>query len=70
LEKFWTYFWKYEAHLLQLDGVSDRWRKVWEMTLEVGDIVCWLEQLLCEAMTGILTFQAGYLVKGFTYQRE
>jgi hypothetical protein len=70
LEKFQTYFRKYEAHLLQLDGVSDRWRKVREMTFEVGDIIRWLEQLLCEAMTGILTFQVAYLAKGFAYQRE
>ena len=69
LEKFRTYFRTYEAHLLQLDGVSERWRKVRDMTLEVGDIICWMEQLLCEAMTGILTFQAGYLAKGFAYQR-
>lgn len=70
LEKFRTYFREYEAHLLQLDGVSDRWRKVRDMTLEVGEIVCWLEQLLCDAMTGILTFQAGYLARGFAYQKE
>lgn len=68
MEKFRTYFRRYEAQLLQLDGTSDRWQKVQKMALEVGEIISWLEQLLCDAMTGILTFQAGYLAKSFAYQ--
>lgn len=70
MEKFRTYFRRYEAQLLQLDGMSDKWQKVQKMTLEVGEIISWLEQLLCDAMTGTLTFQAGYLAKGFAYQNE
>jgi hypothetical protein len=50
--------------------MSDRWQKVQKMALEIGTIISWLEQLLCDAMTGPLTFQAGYLAKGFAYQNE
>ena len=70
MEKFRTYFRRYEAQLLQLDGPSNRWQKVQRMTGEVGEIIIWLEQLLCDAMVGTLTFQAAYLAKGFSYQSK
>ena len=70
MEKFRTYFRHYEAQLLQLDGTSDRWWKVQRMTGEVGEIIVWLEQLLCDAMVGTLTLQAAYLAKGYLYQSK
>lgn len=70
MEKFRTYFRRYEAQLLQLDGTSDRWQKVRNMTDEVGEIIIWLEQLLCDAMVGTLTFQAAYLARGYSYQNK
>lgn len=70
MEKFRTYFRQYEAQLLQLDGTSDRWQKVRNMTDEVGEIIIWLEQLLCDAMVGTLTFQAAYLARGYSYQNK
>ena len=70
MEKFRTYFRRYEAQLLQLDGMSDRWQKVRNMTDEVGEIIIWLEQLLCDAMVGTLTFQAAYLARGYSYQNK
>ena len=38
------------------------------MTLEVRETICWLEQLFCDALVGILAFQEVYLANGYRYQ--
>ena len=53
---------------MQLEGISESWREVHEMTLEVGETIHWLEQLLCDALVGSLVFQAAYLAHGYAYQ--
>ena len=68
LEEFRSHFRRYEDELIQLEGVSESWREVHEMTLEVGETIRWLEQLLCDALVGILAFQAAYLASGYAYQ--
>ena len=70
LEEFRSHFTRYEDELIQLEGVSESWREVHEMTLEVGETIRWLEQLLCDALVGILVFQAAYLANGYAYQRS
>ena len=70
LEEFRSHFTRYEDELIQLEGVSENWREVHEMTLEVGETIRWLEQLLCDALVGILVFQAAYLANGYAYQRS
>ncbi|EDR02662.1 uncharacterized protein LACBIDRAFT_332159 [Laccaria bicolor S238N-H82] len=68
LKEFRSHFKCYEDELLHLEGVSENWREVHKMTLEVRETICWLEQLLCDALLGILVFQAAYLANGYAYQ--
>jgi len=70
LTKFQSSFRRYEGEILQLEGVGPGLEKVERMSQEVTEVIVWLEELLCQSMVGLLSFQAVYLAKRFMYQNE
>lgn len=70
LSKFQASFRRYEGEILQLDGVGPGLEKAERMSREITEVIVWLEELLCQAMVGLLSFQAVYLAKRFMYQKE
>ena len=40
------------------------------MSREVGDVICWLEEVLYQTICGYLSFQAYYLAGNFMYQMQ
>lgn len=70
LSKFQASFRRYKGEILQLDGVGPGLDKAERMSREITEVIVWLEELLCQAMVGLLSFQAVYLAKRFMYQKE
>lgn len=70
LTKFQSSFRRYEGEILQLEGVGPGLEKAERMSREVTEVIVWLEELLCQSMVGLLSFQAVYLAKRFMYQNE
>jgi len=57
---------RYEAEILELAGIGIQWRRASNITKCVGDVVKWLEDLLCLAMVGaeelIRSYKSGTLL--------
>ena len=70
LMKYQASFHRYEGEILQLEGVGPGLEKAETMSREVTEVIVWLEELLCQAMVGMLSFQAVYLAKRFMYQAD
>jgi hypothetical protein len=68
ISKHQSLFRRYEAEILQVDGVGTALEKAEGMSRETTQVIVWLEELLCQAMVGLLSFQATYLAKRFMYQ--
>jgi len=60
----------FEAEVLQADGVGEGLEKEEQMSQEVSQVIVWLKELLCQAMIGLLLFQAQYLAKTYMYQQK
>ena len=68
VSKHQSLFRRFEAEILQADGVGEGLEKAERMSREVTQVIVWLEELLCQAMVGLLSFQAQYLAKRYMYQ--
>ena len=58
----------FEAEILQEDGVGDKLEKAALMSKNTGEVVSWLEDLLCQSLVGRISFEATYLAGRFLYQ--
>ena len=61
-------FRQFEAEILQEDGVGDKLEKAALMSKNTGEVVSWLEDLLCHSLIGRISFEATYLAGQFLYQ--
>lgn len=65
---FLNRFRRYEAEILQTDGVGQKLARANLISTEVGGLVWWLEDLLCQAMAGRISFEAKYTAGQLMYQ--
>lgn len=70
MSKHQSLFRRFEAQILQEEGVGEGLEKAEGMSREVTQVIVWLEELLCQAMIGLLSFQALYLAKRYLYQNQ
>ena len=68
MSKHQSLFRRFEAEILQAEGVGEGLKKAEGMSQEVTRVIVWLEELLCQAMIGLLSFQALYLATKYLYQ--
>lgn len=65
---FQTRFRSYEARILQEDGAGQKLEQACLISAEVGRVIRCLEDLLCHAMAGRLSFEANYIARQLMYQ--
>ena len=59
----------FEAEILQEDGVGEKLEKAVLMSKNMGEVICWLEDLLYQSLVGRISFEATYLGGRFLYQK-
>ena len=65
---FQVRFRRYEAEILQEDGVGEKLARSNVITAQVEGVIRSLEDILCQAMTGCISFEAKYTARQLMYQ--
>ena len=65
---FQVRFRRYEAEILQEDGVGEKLARSNVITTQVEGVIRSLEDILCQAMTGCISFEAKYTARQLMYQ--
>ena len=65
---FQARFRRYEAEILQEDGVREKLARSNVITAQVEGVIRSLEDILCQAMIGCISFEAKYTARQLMYQ--
>lgn len=69
LSKLQKRIYKYQNKVYELSGVSDKFKEVDDLVLEVKTVVDWVEELFCQAMVDKECVVTYHTSRAFGYQK-